>query len=243
MCEHAGAFVTAFDEWARRERSLLGDVDPSMAWLALHTAVTASPSAQRLSAFLVKCAREADLRTSWADPDERYESWLDDVAATAVRAVDDDGPLRTVAADAATRGAAISLAMLAVRCTAPGVPDVYQGTEAARFLLVDPDNRAEPDRQTLDAVVAKAATLDLPTALAEPGAHCARAVVLTRLLALRRAEPTAFGPDSGYQPLPILIAIAPQNCGAIGMRIEESGGEEGRRSRSSASTPRTRRGS
>ncbi|MDQ3350846.1 MAG: hypothetical protein M3501_02625, partial [Actinomycetota bacterium] len=108
-----------------------------------------------------------------------------------------------------TRGAAISLAMLAVRCTAPGVPDVYQGTEAARFLLVDPDNRVEPDRSRLDAVVAKAATLDLPTALAEPGAPCARAVVLTRLLALRRAEPTAFGPDGGYQPLP------------------ESGGEEG----------------
>jgi len=227
VCERAGAFVAAFDEWTRLDCSLLGDVDSSMAWLALHTAVTASPSTERLSAFLVKCAREADLRTSWADPDKRYESWLDDVAATAVRAVDDVGPLRALTANVAARGAAISLAMLAVRCTAPGVPDVYQGTEAARFLLVDPDNRAEPDRQTLDAVVAKAATLDLPTALAEPGAPCARAVVLTRLLALRRHEPTAFGPDSGYQPLPILIAIAPQNRGAIGMRIEESGGEEG----------------
>jgi len=202
VCERAGAFVAAFDEWTRRERSLLGDVDPSMAWLAVHTAVTASPSPQRLSAFLVKCGREAELHTSWADPDDRYESWLGDIAAAAVRAVDGPDLLRTVA-DAATRGAAISLAMLAVRCTAPGVPDVYQGTEAARFLLVDPDNRAEPDRSMLDATVAKAATIDLAAALAEPGAPCARAVVLTRLLALRRHEPSVFGPGGGYQPLPM----------------------------------------
>ena len=43
-------------------------------------------------------------------------------------------------------GRATALAMLAVRATAPGVPDVYQGTEAFRFLLVDPDNRLPPDQ-------------------------------------------------------------------------------------------------
>ena len=43
--------------------------------------------------------------------------------------------------------------MLAVRLTAPGVADLYQGTEAFRYVLVDPDNRAEPDHAALDALV------------------------------------------------------------------------------------------
>ena len=50
-------------------------------------------------------------------------------------------PLVELAASLDRPGRAVSLAMLAVRATAPGVPDVYQGTEAFRFLLVDPDNR------------------------------------------------------------------------------------------------------
>jgi (1->4)-alpha-D-glucan 1-alpha-D-glucosylmutase len=31
------------------------------------------------------------------------------------------------------------------KLTAPGVPDIYQGSEALNFSLVDPDNRREPD--------------------------------------------------------------------------------------------------
>src|SRR5262249_12375702 len=38
-----------------------------------------------------------------------------------------------------------SLAQAVVRCTAPGVPDTYQGTEAWEFSLVDPDNRRPVD--------------------------------------------------------------------------------------------------
>ena len=59
--------------------------------------------------------------------------------------------------------------MLAVRLTAPGVPDLYQGTEAFRYLLVDPDNRGEPDHAALDDLVARAATLDGRAAWAEEG--------------------------------------------------------------------------
>jgi len=32
-----------------------------------------------------------------------------------------------------------------IKLTAPGVPDIYQGSEALNFSLVDPDNRREPD--------------------------------------------------------------------------------------------------
>jgi (1->4)-alpha-D-glucan 1-alpha-D-glucosylmutase len=38
-----------------------------------------------------------------------------------------------------------SLSQTAIKLTAPGVPDIYQGSEALNFSLVDPDNRREPD--------------------------------------------------------------------------------------------------
>ena len=90
-----------------------------------------------------------------------------------------------------------SLALLAVRLTAPGVADVYQGTEAFRHVLVDPDNRTPPDHDALDALVAEAAGLDGRVAWSEPGSPHARAVVIQRLLAVRRAQPL-----SGYAAAP-----------------------------------------
>ncbi|MGS8722482.1 malto-oligosyltrehalose synthase, partial [Salmonella enterica subsp. enterica serovar Infantis] len=42
-----------------------------------------------------------------------------------------------------------SLTQTVINLTAPGVPDIYQGSEALNFSLVDPDNRREPDFATL----------------------------------------------------------------------------------------------
>ncbi len=115
-------------------------------------------------------------------------------------------PTRELAADLAVAGRAVTLAMLAVRLTAPGVPDLYQGTEALRYVLVDPDNRTEPDWDALDTLVDRAASLDGPASWAEPGAPAARAVLINRVLAARRALDLA-----GYAPVPAppgLVAFA-----------------------------------
>jgi (1->4)-alpha-D-glucan 1-alpha-D-glucosylmutase len=54
-----------------------------------------------------------------------------------------------------------SLAQLAVKITAPGVPDFYQGTELWDLSLVDPDNRRPVDfarrRSLLEALTARIA--------------------------------------------------------------------------------------
>ncbi|WP_324764049.1 hypothetical protein SO078_16695 (plasmid) [Sinorhizobium meliloti] len=36
-----------------------------------------------------------------------------------------------------------------IKPTAPGVPDIYQGSEGLDLSLVDPDNRREPDFEML----------------------------------------------------------------------------------------------
>ncbi|MBA3605956.1 MAG: hypothetical protein H0W46_08310, partial [Acidimicrobiia bacterium] len=180
-----------------------GHVDAATQWLALQTAVTAGPiSVERLHAFLVKAAREASVRTSWADPDDDYEMALQELAATVVAWP----PHADLAAALDRDGRARSLALLAIRLTAPGVADVYQGTEAFRFVLTDPDNREEPEHDDLAGLVDRAARLDGPGAWAEPAASAARAVVIGRTLAARRRA----GNLTGYQPLAVVGPDAEQ---------------------------------
>jgi len=203
LAAHADRWEELIDAWEESGHAVL---DPASAWLALQTAVTTGPiEAERLGAFLLKAAREAGTSTSWTEPNESYEAALVELATT----VATWAPATTMATDLAPHGRAVSLALLAVRLTAPGVADVYQGSVLFQYLLTDPDNRVEPDAGALAAAVARAVELDGPSAWAEPVAAGARAVVLRRTLAARRA----VGPLTGYQSLTVVGADA---AGAIG---------------------------
>ena len=83
------------------------------------------------------------------------------------------------------------------KLTAPGVPDIYQGTEVWNLRLVDPDNRRPVDydatRTVLDSIG------DSPPALSDDGA--AKMFLLQRALAVRAELPEAFGVASTYEPL------------------------------------------
>jgi (1->4)-alpha-D-glucan 1-alpha-D-glucosylmutase len=174
------AWDAVVDAWRTGAGALL-DVDPATQWLALQTmATTADLDGERLRGFLVKAAREADLHSSWTAPAEPYETELGRLAGVLATWE----PVRDLAAAVHRPGRAISLALLVARITAPGVVDVYQGTEAFRDLLVDPDNRVPPDHAALDALVARATATDGRWAWAEPEPAAARAVALARLLPL-----------------------------------------------------------
>jgi (1->4)-alpha-D-glucan 1-alpha-D-glucosylmutase len=192
-------------------------LDPAIALLALQTAATATPIDQeRLTHYLVKAAREAHTRTWWVEPDAAYEQRVGELAGALGRELDDDGEPPTGARSLAwfaerTRraGWSNSLAIVTLRTTCPGVPDLYQGSSAFLYSLVDPDNRTPPPWADRRALVERAHTTDGPSAWAardqptEPHApiEVAKAVVMCRTLALRRRRPTSFGPGAGYVPL------------------------------------------
>jgi (1->4)-alpha-D-glucan 1-alpha-D-glucosylmutase len=204
----SAAITDVADEWAVVSagwidalRRRVPGIDGAALVHALQTAVTCPGiDSSRLHAFLVKSAREADLLTSWAEPDDAYEALLAEVAA----AVPDGPGLADDIADWATRldrpGRARSLAQTLLRLTCPGVPDIYQGTELFRYRLVDPDNRVPPDRAAIARVVERAAELDLRAAWRDDP-EAARAVVYRRALALRREASGAFGPSATYDPV------------------------------------------
>jgi (1->4)-alpha-D-glucan 1-alpha-D-glucosylmutase len=139
----------------------------------------------RLHAYAEKAIREAAVHTSWNDPDSEFESaahaWIDAVI---------DGPMATELTSLLARldehARNDSLGQKLIQLTAPGVPDVYQGTELADDSLVDPDNRRPVDYRLRHEAL---------SALSDPKMR-----VVTAALRLRRDRPASFI-DGGYTPL------------------------------------------
>jgi (1->4)-alpha-D-glucan 1-alpha-D-glucosylmutase len=80
---------------------------------------------------------------------EAYEKAVKDYAGAAIGS---DTFMRAFWSDIKSfveTGFVNSLTQILLKLTAPGVPDIYQGTEAADMSLVDPDNRRMPDYQQL----------------------------------------------------------------------------------------------
>lgn len=139
----------------------------------------------RLHAYAEKAIREAGTRTTWNDPDVDFESavhaWIDALI---------DGPVATEMTSLVARldehARSDALGQKLVQLTAPGIPDVYQGTELWEDSLVDPDNRRPVDY---------AARREALRAGTHPKLRVVRAA-----LQLRRERPAVFA-DGGYTPL------------------------------------------
>ena len=171
--------------------------------LALQTAVTAQPiDAQRLGDYLVKSAREADLLTTWTEPDDLVESTLRGLAASLV----DDataGDLAEFSRVIEREGDLVGVGMLALHLTCPGFADLYQGSPRRLLSLVDPDNRAPVDWDAFVALIDQIPTTDTATALSGGDIDLARAVLTQRVLRLRHRRPDAFDASAGYAELDV----------------------------------------
>jgi (1->4)-alpha-D-glucan 1-alpha-D-glucosylmutase len=102
----------------------------------------------RIQRYMAKAIKEAKLNTSWIQPNENWDDAMQEFVARILEA----GPRNKflpaflpVVAEIARLGAINSLAQTAIKLTAPGVPDFYQGTEIWDDSLVDPDNRRPID--------------------------------------------------------------------------------------------------
>ena len=102
----------------------------------------------RIQRYMAKALKEAKLNTSWIQPNENWDDAMQEFVARILEA----GPRNKflpaflpVAAEIARLGAINSLAQTVIKLTAPGVPDIYQGTEIWDDSLVDPDNRRPID--------------------------------------------------------------------------------------------------
>lgn len=165
---------------------------------------------ERLRSYALKAAREAAVRTTWADPDAAFEgallAWVDQVCAGQVAEA-----VTEFVRVAHPHGVANSLGQKLLQLAAPGVPDVYQGTEVPEDCLVDPDNRRPVDFAAL------AARLDSLEGVVP--AEAAKQLVVRAVLGLRRERPDEFvGGD--YQAL---SASGPAQTHVVGFARARAG--------------------
>ena len=106
----------------------------------------------RVDAFMLKAARESQVHTTWINPDEAYEEALSRFVRKSLAPgspfLEDIASLRDLVAHV---GAFNALSQQLLKLTAPGVPDLYQGTELWDQSLVDPDNRRPVDYAAREA--------------------------------------------------------------------------------------------
>jgi len=101
----------------------------------------------------------------------------------------------------APAGALNSLAHTLLRMTAPGVPDLYQGTEFWDFSLVDPDNRRPVDYSARERALSDATALTELLAQWQDGRI--KQALIAQVLMLRNQYPALFS-DGHYQPLEVI---------------------------------------
>src|SRR5262245_57305593 len=96
---------------------------------------------------MLKAMREAKIFTSWLNPSQPHEQamtrFVETVLSPSNHAFRED--FLQLHADVSRYGMYNSLAELAIKICAPGIPDFYQGSELWDFSLVDPDNRRQVD--------------------------------------------------------------------------------------------------
>lgn len=104
--------------------------------------------AERIVTYARKAVREAKLETSWTAPDSEYESALERHIRSILSPRRSPTVLRLLeefVLSIQLPGIVNSLSQKLLTLTVPGVPDIYQGTTAWDFSLVDPDNRTAVD--------------------------------------------------------------------------------------------------
>jgi (1->4)-alpha-D-glucan 1-alpha-D-glucosylmutase len=160
----------------------------------LQTLVGAWPlSRDRLDRYLVKAFREAKRHTTWTDPATEWERSVLEVVARAMADPAFSEVFVSFVVDVLRRADRVSLGGVVLRCTVPGVPDLYQGDELWNHLLVDPDNRRPVDwelRRVLLDHQERGAPIDRFTAK----------LFTVRVLFAVRAQFAAFA-EHAYEPL------------------------------------------
>ncbi|MEN0582943.1 MULTISPECIES: malto-oligosyltrehalose synthase [unclassified Kosakonia] len=158
---------------------------------------------ERFVAFVEKALREAKQRTDWIETNDAYEQAVLDYVRHLLSPENREFLTDFTASlqSFIRAGLVNSLTQTVIKLTAPGVPDIYQGSEALNFSLVDPDNRLEPDYAELERLLVDEEQAD-PHSQESWSSGQLKQFFIYRLLHLRQQMPSLFR-RGAYLPLTV----------------------------------------
>ena len=193
-------WIARCGKWREMTANLNGEIHAADAHMLWQTLVGAWPVglapddaeglttlAARVVEWQRKAVREAKLRSSWLTPTQAYETAAADYAKALLDPARSGEVLQSLAGfvrEIAAAGCANALTQVALRCLAPGVPDLYRGGEGWDLTLVDPDNRRPVDYTARARWLAEGAQ--------DRASGAIKLTLIRRLLDLRRREPELF---------------------------------------------------
>jgi len=150
---------------------------------------------KRIQQYMTKALKEAKINSSWTGPNEEWE----EAVSIFIERILDEKQSSNFLADlmwlvdrVAPLGALNSLAQTVLKCTAPGVPDIYQGTEIWDFSLVDPDNRRPVDYDSRRQLLASLPGATAGDLVKDWKTGRIKLHITRQLLRLRRGHPEFF---------------------------------------------------
>ena len=176
--------------------------DHNFEYFLYQTMVGAWPlEEERALAYCEKAVREAKTYTSWTNPQLDYEAAI----KAYVRGLYTDEKFKQdldrFVGDLELYGHQTSLSQTLIKLTAPGIPDLYQGTELWSFHLVDPDNRRHVDYDVRRKFLHELPGLS-PEVIWERRQEGLPKLWITRqALRVRHERPHAFGTQGTYSPM------------------------------------------
>ncbi|HTW82363.1 MAG TPA: malto-oligosyltrehalose synthase [Terracidiphilus sp.] len=197
----------ALRRWSRMNRLFkVGEFpDHNTEYFLYQTLIGAWPiSMERTLVYMEKAVREAKEQTSWTQQNREFEDALRTFIQRLYDSAEFTTDLEAFVAQILLPGRINSLTQTLIKCTAPGVPDHYQGSEIWDHHLVDPDNRGEVDYELRRSMLAELeAGMPVDDILKRMDDGLPKLWVIFESLHLRRNHPGWFGKNSAYLPMAI----------------------------------------
>jgi (1->4)-alpha-D-glucan 1-alpha-D-glucosylmutase len=215
LSEIPGRFNSAVQRWSRMnsafrtgKRGSPAMPDRNTEYLYYQTLIGAWPlPMDRAQAYMLKAVREAKQHTTWVANNKEFEDALRMFIELTLNYAPFLRELQQFVARVQDAGRVNSLTQQLLKHTAPGVPDLYQGTELWDLSLVDPDNRRPVDYALRKRLLCELKRMKVEDVAAHVMMRADEGLpkmwTIHKALELRRERPDCFGADAEYTPLEV----------------------------------------
>jgi (1->4)-alpha-D-glucan 1-alpha-D-glucosylmutase len=225
ISECAEAFEAKINNWFARNSHYRDSnmPDPNTEYLYYQTLIGAWPlTVDRALGYMEKATREAKLQTSWTHQNPAFESRLQQFIRDTFGDAEFIADVASFVTFIDKAGRVNSLIQTLLKCTSPGVPDLYQGSELWDHRLVDPDNRGPVDYQQRRELMDAMRKLSPAEILEQMDSGMPKLWLLHKALHVRSRYPQCFGATGNYLPLEVkgakseqVVAFARGGCVSV----------------------------